>query len=143
VSAFIATGIGPIESWRDPEESRRHRAEAKAALAAGDDSLKRFSLGFCRNNYAAPARSFLSYMQWSRVRILQALKASPVPTTVVIGQADKWLPPDWADTIKREGIPLVLINDANHYFSGIGEFDFQAAVRSLVEDATRAKPLRR
>ena len=58
-----------------------------------------------------------------------------MPTIVVLGQTDTWLPPGWADRLENEAIPLVRINDANHYFSGIAEFDFQAAILSLVEDA--------
>ncbi len=71
-------------------------------------------------------------MQWDKARILRDLKTSPVPTTVVLGRVDNWLPPDWPDNIEREAIPLVLIDEANHYFSGVAEFDFQSAISSLV-----------
>lgn len=135
VRAFIATAAGPIDSWQHPDESRRQLAEAEAAVAAGDKGIKQYSLGFCRHNYAAPPKGFLSYMQWDRARIVGDLKTIPVATTVVLGQADQWLPPDWADTVERAAIPLVRIKDSNHYFSGISEFDFQAAILSLVEDA--------
>lgn len=133
ISAFIATSIAPMVSWQFPQESSRQQAEAEAAVAAGDTGLKRFSLGFCRNNYAAPAGDYLSYMQWDRERVLRNLKSSPVPTTVVLGEADNWLPPGWAETLEHEAIPLVRIDDANHYFSGISEFDFQSTILLLVE----------
>lgn len=136
VNAFIATSLGPTVSWQYPEESRRQRAQAEAAVAAGDTKLKRYSLGFCRNNYAAPAKYFLSYLHWNKEQTLLDLKTTPVPTTVVLGQTDKWLPPNWADTLEREAIRLVRIKDANHYFSGIAEFDFQAAILSLVKRVT-------
>jgi pimeloyl-ACP methyl ester carboxylesterase len=135
ISAFIATSVGPLDSWQHPEESRRQQAEAEAAVAMGDTGLKQYSLGFCRNNYMAPPKDFLSYMQWDRELIVRQLHTVPVPTTVVLGQSDNWLPPGWADTIEQNAIPLVRINDANHYFSGIAEFDFQAAILSLVEAA--------
>jgi len=138
ISAFIATSAGPMETWQHPEESRKQLAEANAAVAKGDAGLKRFSLGFCRNNYMAPSKDYLSYMHWNREWILRQLKQRAVPTTVVLGQADRWLPPGWADTIERNGIPLVRINDANHYFSGISEFDFQATILSLVEAAAKS-----
>lgn len=132
VRALIATGVGPLVSWKHPEENNLQRAEAEAAVAEGDNRLKHYTLGFCHNNYASPASSFLSYMQWDKARILRDLKTSPVPTTVVLGRVDNWLPPDWPDNIEREAIPLVLIDEANHYFSGVAEFDFQSAISSLV-----------
>jgi len=135
ILAFIATSIGPMESWRHPEEEQRQLAAARAAAKKGDSSLKKFSLGFCRNNYMAPANDYLSYMQWRRKWILHQLKTSRVPTTAIIGQADSWVPPDWSNTLEQQGIPLVRIKDANHYFSGVSEFDFQAAILSLVEAA--------
>lgn len=136
VSALIATGVGPLVGWKNPEEKQRQRAEAEAALARGDHHLKHYTLGFCHNNYVSPPGSFLSYMQWDREHILRALKTSPVPTTVVLGRADRWLPPDWAGILEREACPLILIDEADHYFSGVAEFDFQAAIRSLVERIT-------
>lgn len=134
VIAFIATSLGPTVSWQYSEEIRQQRAQAEAAVKSGSKALGQYSLGFCRNNYAAPAKAFLSYLQWNKEQTLLNLKGTPVPTTVVLGQTDKWLPPGWADTIEREAIPLLRIKEANHYFSGIAEFDFQAAILSLVEN---------
>jgi len=133
--AFIATSISSIESMQPPQESRRLRAEAQAALSSGGSPLLRSSLGFCHNNYTAPARDFLSYLRWDEEHTLQQLLTSPVPTTVVLGEADQWVRPDWADSLEREGIPLRRIPEANHYFSGITEFDFLAVILSLVETA--------
>ena len=134
VSALIATSAGPVGNWQQPQETRRQIAAAEKAVNAGKTGLGRYSLGFCVDNYAAPPRDFLSYQQWDPATILSLLKHSPVPTTVILGRVDKWVPPDWAGAIEREAVPLVLINEADHYFSGIGEFDFQATVLSLVED---------
>lgn len=135
--AFIATSISSIESMQPPQESRRLRAEAQAALSSGSAPLLRSSLGFCHNNYTAPARDFLSYLRWDEERTLQQLRASPVPTTVVLGEADQWVRPGWADSLEHEGIPLRRIKEANHYFSGVTEFDFLAVILSLVETAEK------
>jgi len=143
ILAFIATSIGPMESWRHPEQDKQDLTKARAAVKKGDNSLKKFSLSFCRNNYMTPANDYLSYMQWSRKWILHQLKSIHVPTTAVIGQVDSWVPPGWADTLEQQGIPLVRIKDANHYFSGISEFDFQAAVLSLVDDAATNKSVQK
>jgi pimeloyl-ACP methyl ester carboxylesterase len=132
VSAFIATSIGPIERWQHPDEERRQRAEAEAQLATGSTELRQYSLGFCRHNYTAPAREFLSYRHWDESHTLRQLKTSPVPITVVLGEEDKWVRPGWADRLEHEAIPLQRIKGANHYFSGIGEFDFQTSIVSLV-----------
>lgn len=140
VIAFIATSLGPTVSWQYQEEIRHQRSQAEAAVKSGNMALGQYSLGFCRNNYAAPAKAFLSYLQWNKEQTLINLKASPVPTTVVVGQRDKWLPPGWSDLIEQEAIPLVRIKEANHYFSGISEFDFQAAILSLVESVADGSP---
>lgn len=135
ILSLVATSVGPIESWRYPEESRQQLAQARAASAANDTDLKQYTLAFCHNTYTAPAKSYLSYRQWSSTNLLDSLKTSPVPTTVVLGMSDKWLPPNWGDTIEHVSIPLVRIPEGNHYFSDVAEFDFQAAILSLVDDA--------
>lgn len=135
ILSLIATAVGPIESWRYPDESRQQLSQARAAIATNDAGLKQYTLAFCHNTYTAPAKSYLSYRQWSSTHLLESLKSSPVPTTVVLGMSDKWLPPNWGDTIENASIPLVRIPEANHYFSGVAEFDFQAAILSLVDDA--------
>lgn len=137
ITAFIAASVGPIDSGELRQETLRQQNEANKDLAMGDTSLKRYTLIFCRNNYITAPSHFLSYMQWDRKRILNELKSSPVPTTVVLGEADKWLPADWADSVKNQSIALRRIPEANHYFSGISEFDFQATILSLVEDAAK------
>lgn len=137
ISAFIAASVGPIDSGELRQEALHQQIEANKDLAMGDTSLKRYTLVFCRNNYITTPSHFLSYMQWDRKRILSELKSSPVPTTVVLGESDKWLPADWPASVKSKSIPLQLIPDANHYFSGISEFEFQATILSLVEDANK------
>jgi dienelactone hydrolase len=135
VTTFIATSIGPMDSGDFRDESRRQRVEARADAAVGDTGLKRYTLGFCRQNYTTAPQYFLSYMQWDKERILNGLKTTPVPTTVVLGEDDKWLPADWTAAVETAAIPLRVIAEANHYFSGISEFDFQATILTLVEEA--------
>ncbi|MCW9089466.1 MAG: alpha/beta hydrolase [Gammaproteobacteria bacterium] len=135
VSALIATSVGPMQSGDDHKESDRQQAEARRQLASGDSVLKRYTLGFCRENYVTPPGHFLSYMQWDRERLLDYLRSSPVPTTVVLGESDKWSPEGWRETLEQTDIPLRVIAEANHYFSGTSEFSFQSTILSLVESA--------
>jgi dienelactone hydrolase len=136
VAALIATAVGPIENWRYPHESQQQLKQAKAEQSRGDTTLGHYTLSFCHKNYTAPTSGYLSYMQWRSEWLIEAMQKSPVPLTVVLGGSDKWLPPDWAERLDKAALNTVSIPEANHYFSGIGEFEFQAAILSLVQQAT-------
>lgn len=136
VIAFIATSLGPMKNHNDMATNGEQITTAKRRIAAGDRSIGHYTLGFCRNNYASPADAFLSYVEWDEERVVSDLLAISVPTTVILGENDSWLPNGWADTLRQKGIATQIIDEANHYFSSPAEFDFQAAVLNLVDTAS-------
>jgi pimeloyl-ACP methyl ester carboxylesterase len=139
VDYFIATAIGPIDDWQHPQEVRQQLSAAQQRLQESPNTITNYTLGFCQNNYASPTDAYLSYMEWSQPWVLQHLKESPVPLHLIIGGGDKWLPPDWGSTLQATALPLTLIEDASHNFTGPTEFEFQETIIALLEQAMERK----
>lgn len=135
VDYFIATAIGPIGDWHHPEAVRQQLSAAQQRLQQSPNAIHNYTLAFCQNNYTAPARAYLSYMEWSQPWVLQHLKQSPVPLHLIIGGGDQWLPPDWGDTLRATALPLTIIDGASHNFTGPQEFDFQETILALLDQA--------
>jgi len=129
---FIAVSIGPINSQLDSPKMQQHIRQAKEHISKNDPQIDHYSLGFCRNNYAAPAQAYLSYIAWNEQWVLQRLQNSPVPIHVVLGSADSWVPAGWAATLSSQAIPHTLLDGAGHNFSGTQEFEFQELIVNLV-----------
>lgn len=139
VDYFIATAIGPIDDWHHPQEVRQQLSTAQQRLQEDSNTIANYTLGFCQNNYTAPPAAYLSYMAWSQPWVLQHLKESPVPLHLIIGGGDKWLPPDWGGTLQATALPLTIIEDASHNFTGPMEFEFQEAIIASLEQAAGLK----
>ena len=135
VIAFFPLGIGPIKGTHNYRNFTLQVERAREMIAASDKQLGRFSIGFCRNNYRAPAKDFLSYLDWSEERMLKALRSLSLPVTAVLGMDDNWLPPDWAQRLRKQGTGLRIIEGANHYFSGNAETAFQQTLLELIKQA--------
>jgi pimeloyl-ACP methyl ester carboxylesterase len=133
VDYFIATAIGPIGDWHDPEVVRQQLATAQHEEQQHPGAIQHYTLGFCQNNYTAPAAAYLSYMQWSGSWVLQRLKQLPVPLHLILGGGDKWLPPDWGEALKGTALPLSIIDEATHNFTGPQEFEFQETITALLD----------
>jgi dienelactone hydrolase len=135
VDYFIATAIGPISNWHDPENVQQQLAMAQQEVQHHSNAIHHYTMAFCQDNYTAPASAYLSYMQWSDDWVLQRLRQSPVPLHLIMGGGDKWLPPDWGDRLKATGLPLTIIDGASHNFTGPQEFEFQETIIALLEQA--------
>ena len=130
---FIATSIGPIRDWKRPQQVEQQLAAARQRLETSPAPIGNYTLGFCHDNYAAPASAYLSYMAWSDSWVLDKLKQLPFPVEVVLGSGDRWLPPDWSQRVSEAGLPLTIIEEASHNFTGPQEFDFQESLLQLLE----------
>ncbi len=132
---FIATSIGPIRDWRHPQEVAGQLELAAQRAQSSPQQISGYTLGFCRNNYTAPADAFLSYMQWSDSWVLEKLQQLKIPVHVVLGTSDTWLPPGWPKMVAATALPLSFVKDASHNFTGPQEFEFQELLLNLVEEA--------
>jgi pimeloyl-ACP methyl ester carboxylesterase len=74
-------------------------------------------------------------MQWTEAWVLEKLRQTPVPVHVVLGGGDTWLPPDWQNKVTAASLPLSVIAEASHNFTGPQEFEFQELILRLLEEA--------
>ena len=110
------------------------RARAAESVAAGDEEIGIFSLGYCRE-YATTARAFLSYIEWDRERLQQALLATTVPVTVIFGDKDEPLERAWLDSLALGGVELRAVVGADHFFDLAHEFDLLDEVVKVITEA--------
>jgi pimeloyl-ACP methyl ester carboxylesterase len=130
---FIATSIGPIRDWKQPQQVEAQLTTAMKLAQTTPRQIGNYNLAFCHNNYAAPAGAYLSYMAWTDSWVLEKLKRLPFPVEVILGSGDKWLPPDWLPRVSKAGLPLTTIEEASHNFTGPQEFEFQESILRLLE----------
>ena len=83
-----------------------HKRAAQALAAEGSHTsqtgeLSQHTLVFCKGNYTATAAAVGSYLHWDPTAILAGLRQSRVPTTLILGSADRYLPRDWVSRLRR------------------------------------------
>jgi len=109
---------------------------AQKALASNQDRPHKYSFLFCKNNYYATPKSFLSYHKLTRQYVLEELKNLDIPSYTVMGKADKRyqsVGEHWLDEIKQTGTNLIVVEGANHFFSSEYEFDLQEHLVSIIQ----------
>ncbi len=94
-----------------------------------------YSLGYCLNNFAATTNSYLSYAVYDENKVLELIEKTTSPTEIIIGTADTILPKNWAARIKALNSPahVNIVENANHFFDGISEFDLVEKVESILK----------
>lgn len=107
---------------------------AKTMIAANDNSIRNFTLAYCIENYAAPAADYLSYASWSSKRLLDTLRKLKIKSNIIMGGNDIPVYPGWVEDMKRTGIPVSVIPDANHFFSAGNEFELYEQVLELIKN---------
>lgn len=86
-------------------------------------------LGYC-NKYLTTPDAYLSYMEWTSARMLEALSHVAVPVDVIAGGADDRTPADWLARMRARKVTVKIIPGANHFFDAQHEFDLLDAVLS-------------
>lgn len=99
--------------------------------AAGDRSLLSQHLWFC-GKYRSPLPAYVSYVQWTRERTLQAFSKERLPTVIIVGENDNLINADWAKEIKSTGHTVHAVKNANHFFEDASEFDLLELTQSLI-----------
>ncbi len=137
VRMLITTSLSYADGFNDPALVERQIAEARAAVKAGDNTPRRFTLSYCKGNFVAPPAVYLSYTAWNEPRVLKALQAAPVPVEVIMGGADRRFDRHWLDALRRAGARLEIIDGASHFFDAEHEFDLHDAVLGRVARVVR------
>lgn len=137
VRMLITTSLSYADGFNPPEVVRRQVAEARQAVRRGDQRPRRFTLSYCQDNFIAPPRVYLSYLQWNAERVLAALQQAPVPVEVIMGGNDRRFDRRWRNALRRAGARLEIIDGANHFFDAEHEFELHDAVIARVESVSR------
>ncbi len=118
-------------------------AAAQKAVAENDTRPAQWHHLFCHGNYLATPDSYLSYQSvLTRRHILQGLRhvAKHWPTYVIMGGSDKRYEKtgrDLLDAYRDSGAKLIIIDEANHFFSQEHEFDLQDHLEDILNALTR------
>ncbi len=93
-----------------------------------------FDLGFCKK-YLTTEENYHSYIDWDSASMIDAIKQSRHPLSIILGTADQRILPAWKKSLNDSGINVVYIDDANHFFDNTHEFDLFDTVESLLDGA--------
>ena len=108
-------------------------AKAKASVARDDKRLVDFAIGHC-TKFTATSKSYLSYANWDRKRVLDLSRKSRVPVHVVIGDEDNRMGKDWPQALSAAGVKVDKIKGANHFFDAEYEFDLLDLIVDLLKN---------
>ena len=115
--SLVAFGPGKLSY-----ETEAHAQAARGVLEDGNDALGEYALAFCRT-YPTTARSFLSYYDWSRPRVAEALSKLDVPAHIIVGSKDQRMTAEWIESMRAAHGDVIVIEGANHFFDDAHEFD--------------------
>lgn len=131
VSRLVLVSATPFGANQVDHQRPFHAEQARNALETGDTPIGSYALGYCQR-FISPPETFLSYYDWGRERMLEAISASPVPVDVVIGSADQRIDAHWLKGLRAAADHLVVIDGANHFFDTTHEFDLHDQLLTFV-----------
>lgn len=131
VERAILVSIVPI--YVDAEEYSKVHSEKPPAPGQAAPSLRRFTIAYCKSNYAATLSAYLSYADWTGEIIMGRLRKINVPVDIVLGSKDQVLPTGWQAQLMRGRAPVHLIDGAGHFFDGEYEFELSDRVIEILK----------
>jgi len=112
-------------------ETEAHAEMARAALNNDTNPIGTYALNYCKT-YPTYARSFLSYYQWDRDRVSDAVGQFENRISVIIGGEDKRIDGDWHQKLKSIYSNITVIDGANHFFDQAYEFELTDTVEEIL-----------
>ncbi|MCH9741713.1 MAG: alpha/beta fold hydrolase [Proteobacteria bacterium] len=130
LDAIILTALYDFSAL--PEKVlERDKKRAQNNLIA--DKPDTYSLALCRGNYLATSSNYLSYLNWTKTRIIDTLNRSPYPITVIMPGKDSRLEgTDWLEQLRQTKAKVALIPNADHFFTSDAEFDLTEAINQAL-----------
>lgn len=119
--------VSPIYMTGSPFPQAVEQADllkASSLAKQGNTKLHSYSLSYCKNNFMAPAKVYLSYKAWTKQRLFEAIESIAIPVTVIVGGNDMRFGSQWVSELKSTGKRVIVIAGANHFFDALQEFDF-------------------
>lgn len=133
IKRLIATSLVYADGFNPQTLVEAQIASARQRQQQGDHSLQNYTLTYCKDNFLAPADVYLSYTAWTQERVLDALRHSPVPITIIMGGKDERFQASWIEGLQQAGPELIIIPGASHFFDAHHEFDLHDAILSVLE----------
>lgn len=131
VKKVIATSLVDIEHAVGEKIIHTEIDRAQSAILQNNNTPHDFQISYCKK-YVAPPESFLSYAQWLKPRILEALATSRVPLEVIIGSKDQRMDANWPTLLKASHAKVSIVDGANHFFDAEHEFVLTDRVLELI-----------
>ena len=128
ITKLIATSLVYADGFNDPALVEQQIANARRQQQQGNGSLRSYTLSYCKENFLAPPDVYLSYTAWTRERVINALRQSPIPVTVIMGGKDERFQQSWIEDLKNVGSELIVIPGASHFFDAHHEFDLHDVI---------------
>lgn len=97
-------------------------AQLESRVQSKQRALVTQTVSLCKK-YTSPPDDLLSYVRWDQPRTLMAIKQSPVPVQLIMGDADELLGSGWIKALQHLRAPIVLVHGANHFMDAEHEFD--------------------
>ncbi len=135
VERAILASVVPI--YVDAEQYRKARAEPPPASGQATLPLRRFTIAYCKNNYAATLPGYLSYADWTGDVIVDRLARATVPVDIVLGSNDQVFPSGWQAQLMHGRAPVHMIEGAGHFFDGEYEFELSDRVVEILKNKRR------
>jgi len=131
VKKIVATSLVDFDHMLNINESAIQIRQAKMKLRNNDRSLSTYKISYC-NKYVSPAKSYLSYAEWSKSDILKLIGSINVPLGIILGSKDKRIDVSWSKKLKKTSAQVILIEGANHFFDDEYEFDLMDEITELL-----------
>ena len=97
---------------------------AKKLLAQHDDQLHEYHLSYCKGNFVAPSKVFLSYKEWTDMRLIEVVTKIKVPYSIIVGGEDHRFGVKLGNQLIKNSSKMFTIAGANHFFDSPYEFEF-------------------
>ncbi len=134
----IATSLIDVEHVVGHKGSAAQIERARSMVRRGQTDLARFRLSYC-DKYVSPPKAFLSYVEWSRDRILKALETTRASVEVILGGNDERMAADWPEQVRKAGAQVFVIENANHFFDAEHEFELHDMILQSMERIERGE----
>jgi pimeloyl-ACP methyl ester carboxylesterase len=109
--------------------------KATRLLASKNNDIQTFTLGYCIDNYSAPATEFMSYGEWNSDRILKTLRSIKIHKKIIMGSDDIPVYPDWIKDLGNTGSTIEVIKGADHFFGNGTEFELYDSISQGLKDS--------
>lgn len=122
IEKAVLISLSYFGQGRAAYESPYMAKRAEMAIASGRMGLDEYSLAYCKKYLTTPD-AFLSYYGWSKNHAKSVVHQLEVPTAIIVGGSDGRIDTSWLKELQSEGMDVVEVEGANHFFDQEHEFD--------------------